>query len=224
MNPCEDFEPDQSSLSPNFAVLLMFETQEAMDAHRGQKRRRLSAESSQMLVCHSQNDQILSESEPVEGEVVEERNLQKPTNVLRSDKVSESRAAIAKTGVVYLSRIPPRLSPTKIRQLLTPFGSSILRIFLAPESTAEHSRRAKAGGSKRRQFTEGWVEFEDKKVAKKVAGLLNAQRIGTKKGDFWYDDLWCIKYLPKFKWHHLTEQTGTTLKIFFFFLSPLVFR
>jgi len=73
---------------------------------------------------------------------------------------------------------------------------------------AEHTRRVKAGGSKRRQFTEGWVEFEDKKVAKKLAGLLNAQRIGTKKGDFWYDDLWCIKYLPKFKWHRLTEQIG----------------
>ena len=37
---------------------------------------------------------------------------------------------------------------------------------------------------------------------------MNAQRIGTKKGDFWYDDLWCIKYLAKFKWHHLTEQIG----------------
>ena len=194
-----------------------------MDTHQSQKRRRLSAENSQTLSSDWKNDQILSESEPVEEEVVEERSLQKPKNVLRSDKVSESRAAIAKTGVVYLSRIPPRLSPTKIRQLLTPFGSSILRIFLAPESTAEHTRRVKAGGSKRRQFTEGWVEFEDKKIAKKVAGLLNAQRIGTKKGDFWYDDLWCIKYLPKFKWHHLTEQIGTDPKIFFFLLSPLPF-
>jgi len=194
-----------------------------MDTHQSRKRRRLSAENSQTLSSDWKSDQILSESEPVEEEVVEERSLQKPENVLRSDKVSESRAAIAKTGVVYLSRIPPRLSPTKIRQLLTPFGSSILRIFLAPESTAEHTRRVKAGGSKRRQFTEGWVEFEDKKIAKKVAGLLNAQRIGTKKGDFWYDDLWCIKYLPKFKWHHLTEQIGTDPKIFFFLLSPLPF-
>ena len=58
---------------------------------------------------------------------------------------------------------------------------------------------------------EGWVEFEDKKAAKRVAELLNAQRIGTKKGDFWYDDLWSMKYLPKFKWHHLTEQIGIFL-------------
>jgi ESF2/ABP1 family protein len=177
-----------------------------------------------MLAVDPQTDPFLSESEPVEEEVVREGSLQKPSNVLRSDKVSESRAAMAKTGVIYLSRIPPRLSPTKIRQLLTPFGSSILRIFLAPESTAEHTRRVKAGGSKRRQFTEGWVEFEDKKVAKKVAGLLNAQRIGTKKGDFWYDDLWCIKYLPKFKWHHLTEQIGIGPKIFYSSYFAFAFR
>ena len=189
----------------------MADEQEAKDISRSRKRRRLSAEKSQTLASDSQTDQ-LSESEPVEREVVDERSQRKRKNVLRSDKVSESRAAIAKTGVIYLSRIPPRLSPTKIRQLLNPFGSSILRIFLAPESTGEHTRRVKAGGSKRRQFTEGWVEFEDKKVAKKVAGLLNAQRIGTKKGDFWYDDLWCIKYLPKFKWHHLTEQIGMAPK------------
>lgn len=193
----------------------MLETQETMEAYQSRKRRRLDVESSQMLGTDPQTDQVLPESEPVEDEVVEERSLHKPKGVLHSDKVSESSAAIAKTGVVYLSRIPPRLSPTKMRQLLTPFGSSILRIFLAPESTAEHTRRVKAGGSKRRQFTEGWVEFENKMIAKKVAGLLNAQRIGTKKGDFWYDDLWCLKYLPKFKWHHLTEQIGTDSKNFF---------
>jgi ESF2/ABP1 family protein len=130
-------------------------------------------------------------------------------NPLSRNKVAESREAIAKTGVIYLSRIPPRLNPTKIRQLLSVFESPVLRIFLAPETTAAYQRRVKSGGSKRKQFTEGWVEFEDKKIAKKVAVMLNAERIGGKKGDFCYDDLWCIKYLPKFKWHHLTEQIGT---------------
>ena len=38
--------------------------------------------------------------------------------------------------------------------------------------------------------------------------MLNAERMGAKKGDALYDDLWCLKYLPKFKWHHLTEQIG----------------
>jgi ESF2/ABP1 family protein len=130
------------------------------------------------------------------------------STVLSRNKLSKSRAAVEKTGVVYLSRIPPRMSPTKLRQLLSRFESPVLRIFLSPESMAVYTRRIKSGGSKKRQFTEGWVEFEDKKVAKKVAEQLNAQQIGGKKGGFWYDDLWNIKYLSKFKWHHLTEQIG----------------
>jgi hypothetical protein len=132
----------------------------------------------------------------------------KKRKVLRESELADSQSAIAKTGVVYVSRIPPRLNPQKIRQLLAPFGSPVLRVFLAPESTEKYTRRTKAGGSKRKRFTEGWVEFEDKKVAKRVAENLNAERTGQKKGDFLYDDLWCLKYLPKFKWHHLTEQIG----------------
>src|SRR5579859_137846 len=128
---------------------------------------------------------------------------------LSKDKVSQSRTAIQNTGVLYLSRIPPKLNPTKIRQLLSIFNSPVLRIFLAPESEAVYRRRIKSGDNKKRQFTEGWVEFADKKVAKKVALMLNAERIGGRKGDKRYDDLWNLKYLPRFKWHHLTEQIGT---------------
>ena len=31
---------------------------------------------------------------------------------------------------------------------------------------------------------------------------------GGKKRGFYYDDLWNIKYLPKFQWTHLTEKLG----------------
>jgi ESF2/ABP1 family protein len=34
-------------------------------------------------------------------------------------------------------------------------------------------------------FTEAWVEFSDKSVAKTVASMLNAEVIGGKKGDRW---------------------------------------
>ena len=187
-----------------------------MASLQSRKRRRLNDNDQQELTTDHTLESHITEiptDEDADDDTFED---EKSSAVLASDKVSETRATIAKSGVIYLSRIPPRLSPTKIRQLLSPYGSTILRIFLAPESTAEYSRRVKSGGSKRRQFTEGWVEFQDKKVANKVAGLLNAQRIGTKKGDFWYDDLWCIKYLPKFKWHHLTEQIGNApLKVLF---------
>ena len=30
--------------------------------------------------------------------------------------------------------------------------------------------------------------------------------MGGKKSNYYHDDLWNLKYLPKFKWLHLTEQ------------------
>lgn len=37
-----------------------------------------------------------------------------------------------------------------------------------------------------------------------AAESLNCQKIVSKKGNFYSDDLWCMKYLPKFKWENLT--------------------
>lgn len=45
----------------------------------------------------------------------------------------------------------------------------------------------------------GWVEFSDKKIAKQVAESLNNTAIGGKKGDFYHDDIWNLKYLKNFK-------------------------
>ncbi len=45
----------------------------------------------------------------------------------------------------------------------------------------------------------GWIEFADKKVAKMVAESLNNTSIGGKKGGFYHDDIWNLKYLKNFK-------------------------
>jgi ESF2/ABP1 family protein len=172
------------------------------------KRRRLD-DGSASPSPHNKDGPVNASSSPKPNST----DKSKKRKVLRESDLADSQSAISKTGVVYLSRIPPRLTPQKIRQLLAPFGSPVLRVFLAPESTEEYTRRTKAGGSKRKRFTEGWIEFEDKRVAKRVAENLNAERIGQKKGDFLYDDLWCLKYLPKFKWHHLNEQIGMTPQV-----------
>jgi ESF2/ABP1 family protein len=58
-------------------------------------------------------------------------------------------------------------------------------------------------------YSEAWVEFLDKNVAKTVASMMNAQVIGGKKGDRWRDDVWTMKYLSGFKWEMLGEQVGT---------------
>lgn len=70
--------------------------------------------------------------------------------------------------------------------------------------------RRKCNNDKKPHFTEGWVEFKDKKVARTVAMMLNAQPIGGKKSTRWRDDVWTMTYLPKFKWNMLTEQIGET--------------
>ncbi|CAG8981423.1 hypothetical protein HYALB_00012768 [Hymenoscyphus albidus] len=116
-----------------------------------------------------------------------------------------SSAALKRSGVVYLSRIPPFMKPPKLRSLLEPYGK-INRIFMTPEDPSSHARRVKNGGNKKRSFTDGWVEFVNKKNAKQACELLNAQIIGGKKGSYYHDDVWNLLYLKGFKWNNLTEQ------------------
>ena len=52
------------------------------------------------------------------------------------------------------------------------------------------------------------MEFLDKRVAKAVAMALNSRPIGGNKGNYYHDDLWNMKFLPGFKWTHLTEKIG----------------
>ena len=111
----------------------------------------------------------------------------------------------AKRGVVYLGAIPPRMKPTKLRQLLTPFGE-LDRVYLTPEDPSARIKRKKYGGNTGKNFTEGWVEFLDKKKARRCAEMLNGTQIGGKRRNAHYSDLWMLKYLPKFKWDNLLEE------------------
>jgi ESF2/ABP1 family protein len=62
------------------------------------------------------------------------------------------------------------------------------------------------GGNGSKQFTEGWIEFSDKKIAKSVAESLNNSTMGGMKSHFYHDDIWNLKYLKNFKWDYLTEK------------------
>lgn len=50
------------------------------------------------------------------------------------------------------------------------------------------------------------MEFESKRVAKQIVPLLNNKQISTRKKSQFFDSLWSMKYLPRFKWVHLTER------------------
>ncbi|TPX67894.1 hypothetical protein SpCBS45565_g03519 [Spizellomyces sp. 'palustris'] len=131
---------------------------------------------------------------------------------LTAKSLAKFQSKVDATGVIYLSRVPPFMRPIKLRQLLARFGA-IGRIYLAPEDPRIAARRKKYRHNKRQNYTEGWVEFLDKKVARQVATLLNGKQIGGKKRSFYYDDIWNMKYLPRFKWNHLTEQIAYELKV-----------
>ncbi|KAF2801564.1 uncharacterized protein BDZ99DRAFT_456056 [Mytilinidion resinicola] len=147
---------------------------------------------------NEQDEDVMSTKKPKKSKL-------KPLKTLSEKKLLTAKKARALTGVIYLSRVPPFMKPSTVKHLLSQYGD-IGRIFLAPEDPASHTRRVKAGGNKKRSFTEGWIEFIDKKNAKLVAETLNAEIIGGKKGGWYHDDLWNIKYLKNFKWDQLTEQ------------------
>jgi ESF2/ABP1 family protein len=110
-------------------------------------------------------------------------------------------------GIIYISRIPPFMKPSKVRHIFSQYGE-IGRVFLQPEDPSVRKRRKKFGGNKKQNYTEGWVEFKRKSVAKRVAMALNNTRVGGKKSNYHYDDIWNIKYLSKYTWTHLTEKLG----------------
>jgi ESF2/ABP1 family protein len=110
-----------------------------------------------------------------------------------------------KSGVIYLSRVPPFMKPTVLRSLLTPYGA-VGRIFLTPEPSTSRTQRLRSGGTRRKLFLDGWVEFVHKRDAKFVAENLNAQTMGGKKRGRWHDEVWNIRYLSGVKWGNLVEQ------------------
>ncbi|XP_057810190.1 pre-rRNA-processing protein esf2-like isoform X2 [Salvia miltiorrhiza] len=130
----------------------------------------------------------------------ERRREKKRKRLLKEAEKAEKR------GVCYLSRVPPHMNPLRLRQILSQYGE-IGRVYLTPEDPANQMRRKKSGGFRGQEFSEGWVEFIDKKVAKRVASMLNGEQIGGKKRSSIYYDLWNIKYLSKFKWDDLKEET-----------------
>ena len=51
--------------------------------------------------------------------------------------------------------------------MLSQYGE-LGRVYLVPEDPLARKRRKQAGKNSGKNFTEGWVEFEDKRVAKQV--------------------------------------------------------
>ncbi|WEW61193.1 RNA-binding ATPase activator esf2 [Emydomyces testavorans] len=113
-----------------------------------------------------------------------------------------------KTGVIYLSSLPPYLKPSALKSLLHARGfGPITKTFLTPSTpSSSSSSSASKRSNKRRMYADGWVEFSSKRTAKICAATLNATIVGGKKGGWYHDDVWNMKYLRGFKWADLMEQ------------------
>jgi ESF2/ABP1 family protein len=126
-----------------------------------------------------------------------------PQAVAPSTSTKPSKAT--KPGVIYLSSLPPYLKPSALRNLLTQRGfSPVTRLFLAPSTKAKNHHSAKK--SSRQLYSEGWIEFALKKTAKRCAETLNATTVGGRKGGFYHDDIWNMKYLRGVGWDDLMAQ------------------
>ncbi|XP_052872453.1 activator of basal transcription 1-like [Anopheles cruzii] len=110
-----------------------------------------------------------------------------------------------KPGIVHISLIPKHMNVTILREMLEPYGK-IGRIYLEASNKGGKVRKTTARGKRAMlRYTAGWVEFERKRVAKAIVAQLNAKPISTSRKSVFCDVLWCMKYMPRFKWIHLSE-------------------
>ena len=149
------------------------------------------------------------EEEPEENSIEKKNGKKEPFKINLDELESDFNAKLKRRGVVYLARIPPRMGPSKVKTLLSQFGE-VTRVYLVEEDKAARKRRRKASGgsAQGKRYIEGWVEFAEKKVAKRVGMQLNNTPISNRKRDVHYGELWSIKYLTKFMWSHLTEKVA----------------
>lgn len=138
----------------------------------------------------------------------EKRSKKKKVHKLTLEETEDFNEKLRKRGVVYLARVPPRMGPTKVKSLLGEFGV-VTRVYLEEEDRSVRKKRQKATGNRGgKRYTEGWIEFEKKSVAKRIAQALNCTPITNHKRSVHFGDLWNVKYLPKFKWEHLSEKVA----------------
>ncbi|XP_010921853.1 pre-rRNA-processing protein ESF2 isoform X2 [Elaeis guineensis] len=145
---------------------------------------------------------------PEKQNILYDDGMKRKAENSRARKKKRSRKdldGVEKRGVCYLSRVAPHMDPSHIRQILSQYGD-IQRIYLVPEDPTAQVQRKQAGGFRGKEFSEGWVEFTKKSVAKRVANMLNGEQIGGKRRSSFYYDIWNIKYLSKFKWDDLISE------------------
>lgn len=162
----------------------------------------------------------MSESE-LNGSETESRTLEvddlpiakRTRPLLTEEALRQFKEEKNRTGVVYISRIPPAMTPATLRQYLAPFGT-LGRVYLAPNAKAEAaakklSKQARQSSRQTANFVDGWVEFLKRRDAKTAVEVLNGRPYGGRRGSRFREELWCIRYLGRdFTWASLSERSA----------------
>lgn len=138
-----DTEDSSDDESPGYSS----EGEELQKGGRGSKRREIKVANSEEEGFSDQEQAQVGQEEQLGSELDAEKkakDLRRPPELARplTKNLVATEEAIKKSGVVYLSRIPPFMKPSKLRSLLEQYGT-INRIFLAPEDSAARTRRVR---------------------------------------------------------------------------------
>lgn len=154
-----------------------------------------------------------NENEKAETESIKEydliddvisENLEDDKN-LDDNTLDNFKEKVKRSGVIYISYIPEGMTVSLLRTKFQKYG--VNRIFLVPDTTTSKSK-------KRQNYKEGWIEFTDKIMAKLCEYELSGKFFGGKKrNNKFREELWNLKYLNKFKWHHLMEKLQFNKKL-----------
>jgi ESF2/ABP1 family protein len=116
-------------------------------------------------------------------EIIDVIKTKKPKKIhkLSLTETEDFNKKLKKRGVIYVARVPPRMTPSKIKSLLSDFAE-VTRVFLVEEDASVRKRRKREyGGSGGKRYVEGWVELASKRKAKHIAASLNLTPISNTK-------------------------------------------
>lgn len=164
------------------------------------------------------SEEILTKEIPPKNTSAREEGEANEKGDRPQERLPKTNARTKKTGMIYLSHIPSGMEVTTLRSLLNRVGPTG-QIWLRPieragkraSAVAMGTSRPSEQGSKRRQrstsFRDGWVEFDNRRHAKAAIALLNGRSIlgGKRRGKF-SNDIWAMRYLPKYSWDDLGRE------------------
>jgi len=177
-------------------------------AKKSVKKRRKQASQQPAEQINDSSKSPEEQPEPVLGTDADEKGSEEAVDVpglVRGAILQQEEAKEDRRGICHVAAIPNSMSHPEFKRIMEKFGE-IGRYYMQPEDAKDRLRRKRSGGEKRIRYTEAWVEFAERKLAKRVAESLHGTQIGGhKRRARWHGDIWNIRYLPKFKWTQLRE-------------------